>query len=113
MKLIVFTILSFPKLRDSGLGRQTFQCDVKCLSPNYGAREWRTDDVHTGLNSGRRHNRSSLWSNYLHNEGQWERVIGLLQYATNVTGIQSRIITGGLDNVRGLKQSKGALDQLL
>jgi len=106
MTLIVFTKLSFRKLRYSGLAKTNVQrSDVKCLSPNYGAREWHTHAVHTGLNSGRRYNRSSLWSNYLHNEGRWQRMIGLLQYPTTVTGIHGKIITGGLDKVRGLKAS--------
>ena len=31
-------------------------------------------------------------------------MIGLLQFTTNVTGIQRRRITGGLDKVRGFKK---------
>jgi len=92
----VFTIQSYLELSEPRLAMINFRND-RCLSPNYGARKLRTGDIHAGLNSRRRDNLSSLRSKRLHNEGKWQRVIGLLQFPTTVTGIQRRLITGGLD----------------
>jgi hypothetical protein len=89
--------------RYSGIAKTNVQrSGVRCLSPNYGASEWHTHAVHTDLNSGRRYSRSSLWSNYLHNEGRWQRMIGLL-VSHDRNRNPGKIITGGLDKVRGLK----------